>query len=284
MLNLHIIATKKIGKNNPKAEQIQTDNEKRMRWNREVDRAIVSGVPEAEIKQIKQEYVIDRIKESVNLFGNKPELLGSIIATAVSVLALLISKVLQKARELSAQLFDTEPIQSHLPKERPSIVSPKIQIPPKPAMTAKAAAYPKLHKIYKELKRQNEIIFEAEKERNSLENKRDSLKGLARLTKKSELQDEIERVNEKIELLKVGLSGIVKRYGYRNVQEFYKAYHEAKNAYGDYLEKEAEWKQSCGKETKTQGTSLEERLQEHQREVLERQTQQMYKSKDRGAR
>lgn len=38
------LATKKMGKNNPKAEQIQTDNEMRMRWNGEVDRAIVSKV------------------------------------------------------------------------------------------------------------------------------------------------------------------------------------------------------------------------------------------------
>ena len=36
-------------------------------------------------------------------------------------------------------------------------------------MPAEAAAYPKLYKIYKELKQQNEIIFEAEKERNALE-------------------------------------------------------------------------------------------------------------------
>lgn len=43
------LATKKIGKNNPKAEQIRADNEKRMQWNREVDRAVVSNVPEAEI-------------------------------------------------------------------------------------------------------------------------------------------------------------------------------------------------------------------------------------------
>lgn len=46
------LATKKIGKNNPKAEQIQTDNEYRVRWNREVDRA--SGVAETEIQQIKK--------------------------------------------------------------------------------------------------------------------------------------------------------------------------------------------------------------------------------------
>ncbi len=49
-------------------------------------------------------------------------------------------------------------------------------------MSAEAAAYPKLHKTYKELKRQNEIIFEEEKERNILKLERDDLKGLARFT------------------------------------------------------------------------------------------------------
>lgn len=38
------LATKKIGKNNPKAEQIEKDNKLRMDWNREVDRAIISEV------------------------------------------------------------------------------------------------------------------------------------------------------------------------------------------------------------------------------------------------
>lgn len=48
------LATKKIGKNNPKAEQIQTDNGYNMRWNREVDMETVSGVAETEIQQIKK--------------------------------------------------------------------------------------------------------------------------------------------------------------------------------------------------------------------------------------
>ena len=38
------LATKKIGKNNSKAEQIEKDNRLRMDWNREVDRAIISEV------------------------------------------------------------------------------------------------------------------------------------------------------------------------------------------------------------------------------------------------
>ena len=102
------LATKKIGKSNPKAEQIQTDNEMRMRWNCEVDRAIVSGVSEMEMQQIKKKYITDRIRESVDIFGSQPERLGSIIMTAVTALALLISKVLDKARELSVKIFENE--------------------------------------------------------------------------------------------------------------------------------------------------------------------------------
>ena len=279
------LATKKIGKNNPKAEQIQADNEKRMQWNREVDRAIVSDVPEAEIGQIKKEYITDRIKASVDTFGSKPELYGSIITTAVAVLSLLVSKVLKKAAELSEKLHDTkqEQILPLEPKPLPEAQKPTEQkIPPKPTITAEAAAYPKLHKIYKELVRQNETIFAAEKERNALEAKQGSLKGLSKLIKKGELQSEIDRINERIDLLKVGLSGIAKRYGYQTVQDFYRAYHAAKNAYADYQEKAAKWEETYG--TKKKGDTIHDRIQRYQRDQSPRQSEQTTQRKDRGAR
>ena len=65
------------------------------------------------------------------------------------------------------------------------------------------------------------------------------MKGLSKLNNQGELQSEIDRINERIDLLKVGLSGIAKRYGYQTVQDFYRAYHAAKSAYADYQEKEA---------------------------------------------
>ncbi len=68
------LATKKVGKNNPKAEEIKADNEIRMEWNRAVDRAIVSGVPEEEILELKKTEITDRVKESVEQNGKKPEL------------------------------------------------------------------------------------------------------------------------------------------------------------------------------------------------------------------
>ena len=281
------LATKKIGKNNPKEEQIRVDNEKRMKWNREVDRAIVSNVPETEIGQLKREYITDRIKASIDTTGSQPELYGSIITTAVAVLALLVSKVLRKAEELSGKLPDTrqEQVVSPEPKSK-SLPKPQKQaeqtIPPEPTMTAEAAAYPKLHKIYKELVRQNETIFVAEKERNTLEEKQGSLKGLSKLTKKGELQSEIDRINERIDLLKVGLSGIAKRYGYLTMQDFYRAYHAAKNAYTDYQEKAAKWEEVYG--TKVKRDTVHNKIKSYQREQSARQSERIAQRKDRGAR
>ncbi len=141
---------------------------------------------------------------------------------------------------------------------------------------------PKLFKIYKELKRQNEIIFEAEKERNTLELERNDLKGLARFTKKGELQSKIDRKNEEIDILKIGLSGIAKRYGYQNVQEFYRTYHKSHSAYADYQEKISKWEENYG--NKSTNDSVQKRIQNYQNAVSERQSENITKKKDRGAR
>ena len=103
------LATKKIGKNNPKATEIEADNSKRTLWNQTVDRAIVTGVSKSEIMQIKKERITDKIVESVWLYGNRPNLLSSIIGTAIAVLELLISKVFfLKTLELADKVISKE--------------------------------------------------------------------------------------------------------------------------------------------------------------------------------
>ena len=67
-----------------------------------------------------------------------------------------------------------------------------------------------------------------------MESERNSLKGFAKLTKKRELQSRIDRKNEEIDLLKIGLSGITKRYGFYTVHDFYKAYDSSKEVYVEY--------------------------------------------------
>lgn len=59
------LPTKKIGKNNPKAEQIRRNNQVRMKWNSTVDEALFYQVPRKHIRTIKEE----KILRNVNKFG-----------------------------------------------------------------------------------------------------------------------------------------------------------------------------------------------------------------------
>ena len=99
------LATKKIGKNNPKAEEIKADNEIRMEWNRAVDRAIVSGVSETEVMELRKTEIADRVKKSVEQNGNKPELFRSIVRAAILLLECLIAKVMQKAMDFAEKVI-----------------------------------------------------------------------------------------------------------------------------------------------------------------------------------
>ncbi len=103
--NSPYLATKKVGKNNPKAEKIKADNEIRMEWNRAVDRAIVSGVSEMEVVELKKTEITDKVKESVEQNGKKPELFGDIVRAAVALLERLIAKVMQTVMDFTGKVI-----------------------------------------------------------------------------------------------------------------------------------------------------------------------------------
>ena len=313
------LATKKIGKNNPKAEQIKEDNEVRMQWNHEVDRALVSQVPKNEIRQIKNEFITDRIRQSIDAWGRQPDLLANIIMNATTRLALLISKVLTAARELKNKLFHealkkeygskavikaedttdvvTAPAKEEIVEPEPPVSTitatvpeteiaeqPKLKIPPRPVMPLEATAYPRLKKIDAELNRQNRIIFDAEHEMAMLEIERDDLRGFARLTKKKELDSKIDRKNEEIDILKASLSGIVKQYGFATVQDFYTALHTAQNALYKYQEEYTKWDESYGEKATSKVETLHEKIQRYKEKDDRQNALQSYRSKDKGAR
>ena len=64
---------KKIGKNNPKAVQIEADNKQRQLWNNTVDRALVSGIMEQQILKIKKSKISEMVKEDIGKNGNHPQ-------------------------------------------------------------------------------------------------------------------------------------------------------------------------------------------------------------------
>ena len=59
------LPTKKIGKNNPKAAEIEADNTARQEWNRTADLALISGIEEAKILEIKQTEIHDKASQSI---------------------------------------------------------------------------------------------------------------------------------------------------------------------------------------------------------------------------
>ena len=266
------LATKKIGRNNPKAEQIEQDNKLRMDWNREVDRAIISNVPMDDILQIKREHITEPIKRSIEIYGNKPQRLALILNMAITELVLLISKVLETARAIRNKILHTDvtnaektdftsnivvdntdntsaieestKVENKITTQEETIKEVNVTKPDKPVMTPEAATYPKLKKIKAELDNQNNLIFQAEQQRGNLEIELSDLKGLAKLTRKAELQRKIDEKTDYINRLKIGLSNMVRNYGFENMNEFYLSYKESQNAYAEYQQEVDDWKKS----------------------------------------
>ena len=266
------LATKKIGRNNPKAEQIEQDNKLRMDWNREVDRAIISNVPMDDILQIKREHITEPIKRSIEIYGNKPQRLALILNMAITELVLLISKVLEAARAIRNKILHTDvtnaektdftsnivvdntdntsaieestEVENKITTQEETIKEVNVTKPDKPVMTPEAVIYPKLKKIKAELDNQNNLIFQAEQQRGNLEIELSDLKGLAKLTRKAELQRKIDEKTDYINRLKIGLSNMVRNYGFENMNEFYLSYKESQNAYAEYQQEVDDWKKS----------------------------------------
>ena len=280
-------ATKKIGKNNPKAEQIEQDNKLRMDWNREVDRAIISDVPMDDILQIKREHITEPIKRSIELYGNRPQRLALILNMAITELVLLISKVLETIKGIhSGQKRENAPEDKNKAQKSDSKILTADALPPEPVMTPEAAAYPKLKKIKTELDSQNAIIFEAEKVRNRLEIEMSDLKGLAKLTRKGDLQRQIDEKTDYINRLKVGLSNMVRNSGFENMNELLLTFKECRNAYTDYQRRYESWKNACGKPaTPThKDEKLSDKLARLQREAAEIHNSISRQTKNRGER
>ena len=84
------LPTKKIGKNNPKEDEIKADNAARQEWNRTADMALLSGISEAKILEVKQTEIHEKASQSIKSKGWLPGLFRSIVNKAKDFLQNLI--------------------------------------------------------------------------------------------------------------------------------------------------------------------------------------------------
>lgn len=84
------LPTKKIDKNNPKEAEIKADNKARQEWNRTADMALITGISEAKIMEVKQEQIHAEVKRSIQKNGFMPKLFRTIVGKAKEFLQSLI--------------------------------------------------------------------------------------------------------------------------------------------------------------------------------------------------
>lgn len=243
------LATKKIGKNNPKAAEIEADNMERVRWNQAVDRALISGVAEENILGVRREKISKEVKRSIELYGNNPSFLVGIIRLAIKALELLISKVLLAAAKVAEKIVDVvhEKVVekgASMPKDEPKLtaeVQEKVQLPKKLISPLLLSKYPAITKLDVELKRRNEEIFVIEQERSNLEIELSESTGVFKKKQRKELQERISLLDKKAERMKTELSRVLRDAGYANAAEFF-AVREEKRKYEEACK---EWQEEC---------------------------------------
>ncbi len=203
------LAMKKIGKNNPKAEEIKADNAARQEWNRTVDVALVEGVPEEDILKIKQEKITDETLQSIRTHGWLPDMFRQIIRGAKDFLQEVIFK---------------------------------FKLPPRTVPKIDLQEWKDMQKLMYELQGQSREIKRTQQDISSLKKQLSELRGLFKGKERKSLEGKIELLEDLEKRLHRSMGRIVKREGYPNVQSFQKVYNKAEELIMEYNEELRAWK------------------------------------------
>ena len=92
--NSAYLPTKKIGKNNPKAQEIREQNQMKDKWNDLVFRAECMDVPQEALKEVKTELITKPVRESIVKAGGKkdPAAFKEILARAVNTMVVMVKR------------------------------------------------------------------------------------------------------------------------------------------------------------------------------------------------
>lgn len=137
-----------------------------------MNRAVISGVAEEDMLGVKHEKILEKVKCSVELYGNNPSILVDIIRFAIKALGLLISKALLAAKmaEGIVDVVHEKAVEKEVTvlKERPEqavgvklrfTVKEEIKLLKKPEELLLLCMYPVIMELDAELKRRNKEIF-----------------------------------------------------------------------------------------------------------------------------
>ena len=203
------LPTKMIGKNNPKAAEIEEANAARQDWNTTADMALVSGIEESRIIEIKNEHVCNEASRSIQTHGWLPGLFRGII---------------QKAKEILIGLIR------------------ETEVPPKPMLSVDMAEYRKMQKLMVKVQDEARAVKQLmHGELPKLEKQLAETTGLFKGKERKALQEKIAGVQQEIDRRMDRLPSILKAEGYPDVQAFKRLYDEATILVEQYNRDLAAW-------------------------------------------
>lgn len=203
------LPTKKIGKNNPKAAEIEADNAARQDWNRTADMALVPGIEESKIIEIRNEHVYDEATRSVQKHGWLPGLFRGIIQKAKEILQVLIRET---------------------------------EVPPKPTLSVDMEEYRKMQKLMVKVQDEARAVKQLmHGELPKLEKQLAETTGLFKGKERKALQEKITGIQQEIDRWMDRLPGILKEDGYPDVQAFKRLYDDATLLVEQYNRDLAAW-------------------------------------------
>ena len=244
------LATKKIGKNNPKEAEIKADNYLRQEWNRNVDRALLTGASEVEVMAAKQSQIDVPVAESLREHGQDPKLFTGILQKAVGYLRGFV-EFLRETKYCDRD-SDGNPLIDH--DMRIDITPEPLPAKPKgerPSSEKQEADVMRLQQALNKMKKQEQKIYAIEKAIAKLE------KDLAEVKKKwfhrkeqKELEGKIAAKKTQLEKAKDTLDLLPMQYGYQNALGVTKAMKDAKAELKKVQQAQKEWAVSETKQEK----------------------------------
>ena len=204
------LPTKKIGKNNPKAAEIETDNAARQEWNRTADMALISGISEAKILEVKQTEIHDKASQSIKSKGWLPNLFRGIVTKAKDFLQNLIQEK---------------------------------DMPPKPTLDINMAEFRTMQKLMiKAQDKAKEIRHLQDTVLPKLKQQLADTKGIFKGKERKALTEQIQRTEKEIAEKLDKLPDVLKEDGYPDVQAFMATYRKAEAVVEQYNRDLAAWK------------------------------------------
>ena len=232
------LATKKIGKNNPKEAEIRADNVARQEWNRTVDVALVEGVPEEDILTVKREKITDKTMQSIKAYGWLPDMLQWIIRGAKDFLQEMIFK---------------------------------FKLPMKPVPKIDLQEWNDMRKLMEKLQKQSQAMKSAQQEISSLKKQLSETTGFFKGKARKSLEGKIEQAEKQEKRIHTDMEQAVKQAGYPDVQSFAKTYQKSEKLVRKYNEELQAWENQTEQKKEhpselPKKASIREKLHRYQQE------------------